>query len=95
MVLLGPFKYLISPWNYIDIIPIFSISTACLLEYFISVPEFERPLNALSCFFMWIKFLYFLRIFRETSKFVTMVEEVIKDMKDFLVVFFVTMVGFS
>lgn len=58
-------------------------------------PQFERPLNAISCFFMWIKFLYLLRIFRPTSKFISMIEAVIFDMKDFMVVFFITIIGFS
>lgn len=52
-------------------------------------------MNAISCFFMWIKFLYFLRIFRQTSKFISMIEAVLRDLKDFMVVFFITIVGFS
>ena len=66
-----------------------------LFEYVVSFPTFERPLNAISCFFMWIKFLYFLRIFRSTSKFISMIEHIIADMKDFMVVFFITLIGFS
>ena len=88
--------YLTSPWNYIDLIPLILITTSMIFEYVLSVdPRFERPLNAISCFFMWIKFLYLLRIFRQTSKFISMIEAVIFDMKDFMVVFFITICGFS
>ena len=91
----GPGKYLGNPWNYIDIIPLFLITFSMLFEYIVSFPTLERPLNAISCFFMWIKFLYFLRIFRQTSKFISMIENIIADMKDFMVVFFITLIGFS
>mmetsp|Transcript_21603 Transcript_21603/g.15841 ORF Transcript_21603/g.15841 Transcript_21603/m.15841 type:complete len:275 (+) Transcript_21603:2648-3472(+) len=65
------------------------------ITFLFSWPEMERPINAVISFFMWIKFLYFFRIFRQTSKFIAMIEEIIKDMKDFLVVFFITLFGFS
>jgi len=88
-------KYLASPWNYIDLIPLGLIYFSFILNTFVDMPLLDRPINAVICFFMWIKFLYFFRIFRQTSKFISMIEEIIKDMRDFLVVFFITMFGFS
>lgn len=44
---------------------------------------------------MWIKFLYFWRIFRQTSKFISMIVAIVGDLKDFLVVFFVTLTAFG
>src|SRR3569833_491247 len=95
LYLQGPSKYLTSLWNYLDVIPLALITISMLFEYIISIPSFERPINAISCFFMWIKFLYFLRLFRQTSKFISMILAIIADMKDFLMVFFITLVGFS
>lgn len=95
LLMCGPLRYFSSPWNYIDIIPIVLITFSMLFEYIFHFPELERPLNAISCFFMWIKFLYFLRIFRQTSKFIKMIESVIADMQVFMAVFFITIIAFS
>lgn len=64
MFVAGLGKYLTNPWNYLDIIPLVLITISIQFENLGLKPEFERPLNAVSCFFMWIKFLYFWRIFR-------------------------------
>lgn len=90
----GP-KYFASPWNYIDVIPLVTISISMSIESIYSWPEIERPLNALSSFFMWMKFLYFMRLFRQTSKFISMIIAVIGDMRDFFAVFIITLIGFS
>ena len=94
-VVQGPRKYLGNPWNYIDIIPLFLIALSMSIEFMINDPKWERPLNAISCFFMWVKFLYLMRIFRQTSKFISMIEAVITDMRVFLYVFFITLIAFG
>jgi hypothetical protein len=44
---------------------------------------------------MWIKFLYFLRIFRQTSKFISMLIAIIIDIQVFISVFIITLFAFS
>ena len=46
-------------------------------------------------FFMWFKFLYFLRIFKNTGYLISMIFEVIKDMRYFLLVLLITIVAFA
>ena len=95
LFLAGPGKYFSSGWNYLDIIPLVFIMMSMQFEKLDLDQTFERPLNAIACFFMWIKFLYFWRIFRQTSKFISMIVAIVGDLKDFLVVFFVTLTAFG
>ena len=76
-------------------IPLSLITFSMLFEYIFSFPTFERSVNAVSTFFLWIKFLYFMRIFRPTSKFISIITAVVADMKVFMVVFMVSLVSFS
>ncbi len=95
MFIAGPMKYLASPWNYLDVIPLVLILISMFFARLGLDPTFERPLNAIACFFMWIKFLYFWRIFRQTSKFISMIIAIIADLKVFLIVFLVTLIAFG
>jgi heme/copper-type cytochrome/quinol oxidase subunit 4 len=88
-------KYFTSPWNLIDMIPLTLITTSLMLEYFVDFPQTERAINSISSFFLWLKFLYFLRMNRPSSKFISMIVAVIADMKVFLVVMLVALVSFS
>lgn len=64
-------------------------------EYFFTMHTFERSMYAVSSFFLWLKFLYFMRIFRAPSKFISIIVAVIADMKVFMSVFFIGLVSFS
>ena len=44
---------------------------------------------------MWFKFLYFLRIFKQTGYLIRMITEVIKDMKIFIFVLLIVIIGFA
>ena len=95
MFVTGFGKYLGSAWNYLDIIPLVLITFSISFENLGLSANLERPLNAVACFFMWIKFLYFWRIFRQTSKFISMIIAIISDLKVFLMVFLVTLTAFG
>lgn len=42
---------------------------------------------SLAIFFLWLKFFYFLRIFKPTSAFIRMITEIIKDMGIFMMIY--------
>lgn len=65
------------------------------MDYFITFPLYERPINAIVGLLLWLKFLYFLRIFRQTGHFISMIIDVIADMKVFMGVFFVVIIAFG
>ncbi len=91
----GPKKYFSGPWNYIDLLPLTTITFSMMVEYFYDFPTTERAINSISVFFIWIKFLYFLRMFRSSSKFISMIVSVVADMRIFLAVFLICLVTFS
>ena len=84
-----------NPWNYLDIIPLVLITISMSFENLAIGAQYERPCNAVACFFMWIKFLYFWRIFRQTSKFISMIVAIISDLRVFMIVFLVTLTAFG
>lgn len=93
-------EYLTSFWNYIDLIPplgIYILIVITNLEFFnMSIDEtLERTVLSIISFFMWFKFLYFLRIFRSTGYLIRMIFEVIKDMKNFFIVLLLTIAAFG
>jgi hypothetical protein len=44
---------------------------------------------------MWLRFLYFFRIIKNTSYFIKMIIEVIKDMTQFFFIYLITVVAFG
>jgi hypothetical protein len=66
--------YFVSGWNILDIlVPILIIVLLSyhLCEMYIegfAKPQFMFTVHSISSLFIWMKFLYFLRIFKQTSK---------------------------
>ena len=46
-------------------------------------------------FFLWLKLFYFLRLFEETAAFISMILEMFKDIKVFLLIFFIGVFAFA
>jgi hypothetical protein len=86
-------------WNYLDILPGINIIVADLIEHY--GPRHDqhdfvvRILFSITALAMWLRFLYFFRVLRETSQFITMIIRVIQDMSQFLLIFFITILAFS
>jgi hypothetical protein len=91
------FGYFTSVWNYIDVItPSTILSVLTINAFQIPIDKgTERTIQAIGVFFMWFKFLYFFRIFKSYGYLTRLIILVISDMKDFLVVLFITIVAFS
>jgi hypothetical protein len=91
--------YLSSFWNYIDIIPPIGIYVIVAFGVFGSTDLIDETLTrtilSVITFFMWFKFLYFMRIFKNTGYLIRMIFEVIYDMRFFFLVLFVTITAFS
>jgi hypothetical protein len=94
-----PLEYLMSIWNYVDIIPTLGIYTLCLLSFVdliaTSSPVITGNLRAVTAFFMWMKFLYFLRLFKKTSYLIHLIIQVLADMRYFLLILFIPIVAFG
>jgi hypothetical protein len=54
-----------------------------------------RTLTAYAVFLMWLKIPYFMRIIDSTAPFIRMISEIIKDSRDFMLVFLLVIVAFG
>lgn len=54
-----------------------------------------RTLYSFAAIIMWLRLLYFFRIFRDTGYYIRMLVEVIKDIKYFIFIFALTIVAFA
>jgi hypothetical protein len=74
-------------WNIIDIVPLVLVSasvTCTLLPSAIQSVVYQRYLNAVAIFLLWIKLLYFLRINRSFSYLINLLTSVAKSIATFL-----------
>mmetsp|Transcript_33927 Transcript_33927/g.24970 ORF Transcript_33927/g.24970 Transcript_33927/m.24970 type:complete len:301 (-) Transcript_33927:33-935(-) len=93
----GAIDYLQQIWNYIDILPPITI-TASILLLFMNLPNslaLERTVQTITTFFMWLKLLYFMRIFKNTGYLIRMIVVVISDMQSFLLVLLIGLIAFG
>ena len=94
-------EYFASFWNYIDFFPpiLIIIVTSLKLNIYYnsnySGTYFLYTLHAVACMGMWLKLLYFLRIFKQTSYLVRTLTDVIWAMKTFLFILFVVYFAFG
>jgi hypothetical protein len=54
-----------------------------------------KALYAIVCFFLWIKLYYFMGIFRKFAYFVTIIQEIIKELYVFIVMLLILMLAFT
>ena len=57
--------------------------------------DWLRSVLAISTFFMWLKFLYIMRLFKQTGYLIRMIIEVGADMGIFLFLLFITILAFG
>jgi len=95
----NPKEYFLSQgfiWNFLDItssIAVLTFSIAILGQ--INLGDKILIVGSLSSFLIWIKLFYYLRIFRPTSSFIRMIVEMIKDIRVFLLIFFIGIFAFA
>ena len=76
--------YFLSIWNYIDLAPPTFI-VLCIIQFWLDPDhghqsESETVLRALASFFVWMKLLYFFRVYQSFAYLIRMIVEVVKDM---------------
>jgi len=94
--------YLFSIWNYIDLgPPILAWATVGMdiVQQKQTEPGITettiRITQGVASFFIWIKFLYFLRVFDTTGYLIRMIIDVIRDMRAFMIILLVTIIAFA
>lgn len=91
-----PSDYFKSFWNFSDL---FSYTLCLLVVIFDRIPSVpasvNRPIASVCLIILWIKLFYFLRVFESTSRLIRMIIEIVNDMKNFLMVLTIGIIGFS
>jgi len=87
-------------WNIIDVIPLILVTTSVVITFInpenaLNALIWQRYLNAISVFFLWIKLLYFCRIYRAFSSLINLMQGVITDIQTFLIILVLTMFAFA
>jgi len=57
--------------------------------------ELLSSLGCIAVFIMWIRVFYWLRLFPEIARFLRLIEETIKDMKAFAILFLIILLAFG
>jgi len=89
-------SYFTSVWDYVDFLPPFLIVAIVSVHISVyyetkennppNINDFIVTVHAIASFLMWIKMLYFMRIFESTAYLVRMLQMVIWDIKIFLLI---------
>ena len=83
-------------WNFLDVASsCLVITTSIIVLGFFDIGNAVLVIGGLASFTVWIKLFYFLRIFRPTSSFIRMIVEMIKDIRIFLLIFFIAIFAFA
>lgn len=99
---LSGFNYFLSFWNYLDFIPPVMLLTFLVManqNYFddrnSTVVSVEACMQATMSLMIWLKMLYFLRIFKTTGYLIRIIIEVVVDMRHFLFILLLTFIAFG
>lgn len=104
-ILTGP-TYFLDAWNYLDIIPLILVTTTAAWA-FLDTFTSDKPADAepgdvyrdymisFAALLMWLKFVYFMRCTENTGWLVRMLVEVMRELRPFLFIYFITIIAFS
>lgn len=101
-----PFGYFFQVWNYLDIVPPIMILFYLGLDYtgyFDDLPEDrveivnteKAVMKGIMSLFIWLKLLYFMRIFKATGYLIRSIIHVCIDMRSFILILFLTLMAFG
>lgn len=94
-LLKNPGEYFTSFWNLADLLNY----SLCMIVLIADLSDFDkkvkRPVAAMCLIVLWVKMFYFLRVFDSTSKLIRMIIEIVNDMKTFLIVLMIGVLGFT
>jgi len=83
-------------WNFLDLLSsilVMAVSLIVLAD--LDIGKLILIVGGMACFVIWLKLFYYLRIFRPTSAFIKMIIEMLKDIRIFLLIFFIGIFAFA
>lgn len=88
-------NYFFSFWNLIDLTSLILNIAVIVCDLALLDEKSFIPISATAVSLMWFKVFYFLRIFSQTASLVRMIIEITLDMKWFLLIFLMAVIGFA
>ena len=87
-------------WNMLDLIPAFliiGVVSSNLAQRYADYQEhnFIGTVHAIASVTMWLKFMYFLRLFEATGYLIRIIVNMVYDMKIFILILFIVQIGFG
>jgi hypothetical protein len=76
-ILISRLTYFKDLWNYIDFTPPLVVMIIAFINVFAIQTKWESVLKSIGSLFMWLKLLYFLRIFKRTGYQIRMISKVL------------------
>ena len=77
-------EYIAEFWNQIDQIAFFLNAITLILHAAGADVQYQKTFGAISIFFLYVKFFYWLRLFEGTAAFIRMLREIVVDIIPFL-----------
>jgi hypothetical protein len=89
--------YFLSFWNYVDLLSPMMLVIITIIHLTGNDEKLsaQATLRCIATLLMWLKFLYFLRIFRMTGYLVRILTDVFYDMRIFLLILMFAYLGFG
>jgi hypothetical protein len=94
-VINNPGDYFQDFWNMADMINYTMCTSVIILDSIGAHITLIRPIASICVIILWIKLFYFLRVFESTSRLIRMIIEIVNDMKNFMVVLIIGILGFA
>jgi len=83
-------------WNFLDLASsTFVIITSIVILGIFDIGNDILIIAGMASFTVWLRLFYYLRIFRPTSSFIKMIVEMFKDIRVFLLIFFIGIFAFA
>jgi len=83
-------------WNFLDLSSSsLAIAVGIIILGNFKAGSFVLIMAAFACFLLWIKLFYYMRIFKPTSSFIRMIIEMFKDIRIFILIFFIAILAFA
>lgn len=82
-------------WNFIDVVSSLLVIVFGLIDISGKGAEVARIVGSVAIFLLWMKFFYFLRIFKPTSAFIRMITQIISDMSVFACIYLLAIFAFA
>ena len=88
-------EYFSEFWNWLDMMSLTINCSYFICSFIDIIPENQRVQASCAILLMWLKMLYFLRLFSHTASLIRMVVQILKDMIVFTVIYFMVLIGFA